>query len=79
MDVKTGEIKPVNELTPEQLASKRWVELGKRPNPGCRRCYGRGYTGRDLVTGNMIICRCVKPRPVSPKSNKYIELLKKKD
>lgn len=63
MDTSTGEIKPMDELTPEQLLSGKWVELGQRPNPGCRRCHGRGYTGRNLTTGNVIQCRCVKERP----------------
>ena len=63
MDVQTGEIKDANELTPEQIASDRWVELGKRPNPGCNHCHGRGWIGRDVVTGEVIVCRCVKKRP----------------
>ena len=40
-----------------------WLKLGKRPNPGCSRCHGRGYTGRNVTTGKYILCRCVKTRP----------------
>jgi len=64
MEKDTGEIKAMDKLTPEQVASGKWVELGKRPNPGCKRCHGRGYTGRDTVTNTVILCRCVKKRPV---------------
>ena len=62
MHVETGEVKEVNELTPEQLASGKWKELGKRPDPGCKKCYGRGYIGRDIVTNRVIECLCVKKR-----------------
>ncbi len=67
MNVETGEVKEIGELTPEEIASGKWKELGKRPNPGCKRCHGRGYIGRDVVSGNVIECRCVKKRPVSSK------------
>lgn len=64
MDVKTGEIKAIDELSDEELLRGRWEELGKRPNPGCKRCHGRGWIGRDVVTGNVIQCKCVKKRPM---------------
>lgn len=63
MNVETGEIKETNELTPAEIASGRWKKLGKRPNPGCKRCHGRGYIGVDVVTKTVIECRCVKKRP----------------
>ena len=63
MDKETGEIKDLNELTSEDIASKRWVELGKRPNPGCKKCHGRGWVGREITSNRVIICKCVKKRP----------------
>jgi len=63
MNVETGEIKEVAELTPEEVASKMWKEIGHRPNPGCKRCHGRGYIGRNITTNTVVICRCVKKRP----------------
>ena len=63
MDTETGKIKPMDELTPEQIASGRWIELGKRPKPGCKHCHGRGWIGRDIVTNKVIVCKCVKKRP----------------
>lgn len=39
-----------------------WLELGRRPNPGCRHCNGKGYTGVN-DEGKYVLCRCVKPRP----------------
>jgi len=62
MDRETGQIKERNELTPAEIASDRWKELGKRPNPGCSRCHGRGYTGFDLHTRSCLVSwarRCV--------------------
>jgi hypothetical protein len=30
-----------------------------RPNENCRHCYGRGTIGKNIKTGEMIICSCV--------------------
>jgi len=63
VDEETEEIKESSKLTPVEIASGRWKELGKRPNPGCRRCHGRGYIGFDMITHKVIECICVKRRP----------------
>lgn len=60
MHEDTGEIKEIEKLTAKQLASRKWKELDKKPNPSCKRCYGRGYIGRDVITDRVIECRCVK-------------------
>jgi hypothetical protein len=26
----------------------------------CRACYGRGYTGKNLTTGEIVPCKCLK-------------------
>ena len=28
------------------------------PKPNCKRCFGRGYIGRDTETGSFILCKC---------------------
>ena len=37
------------------------VRLPHPPNPDCKRCHGRGYTGTDAKTGKLLIClKCYK-------------------
>lgn len=63
MNVETGEIKPKDKLTRQEIKSGLWVGMDKRPNPGCKHCHGRGYTGLDIAKNKLIICKCVKKRP----------------
>ena len=68
METTTGEIKTfVNEaaLNAEQAnriaaGKKPLIPLDQFPNPKCKKCYGRGHVGKDLKTGLMIPCKCVK-------------------
>jgi len=30
-----------------------------RPNESCKYCYGRGTVGKDVNTGETVICSCV--------------------
>lgn len=46
MDEQQAEIKPV-----------KTVAIARR---NCRRCFGRGYSGREVKTGYYIRCSCVK-------------------
>lgn len=66
MDVKTGEIREFKNETELEKAQRtgEWVELGKRPNPGCKKCHGRGHRGKDIVTNRYVPCKCVKARPM---------------
>lgn len=32
------------------------------PDPNCRACFGKGWTGRDRATGRVIPCKCVRRR-----------------
>lgn len=59
MDPKTGKIR---EFESNKAAADVGftLKIGCRPNPGCRKCYGRGYVSQD-VRGK-IPCSCVKPR-----------------
>lgn len=36
------------------------VPLIKKPKSNCKRCYGRGYIGRDRVKKYFIMCNCIK-------------------
>lgn len=38
------------------------LELGKKPKRNCRKCYGRGFLGRDFQTKQLIPCSCTKPK-----------------
>ena len=68
MDQDTGEIKTFATkaaLDAEQASrivegKKPLIELDQHPDPKCKKCYGRGHVGKDLKTGKMIPCRCVK-------------------
>ncbi len=64
MHEETGEIRAIDKLTPEQKSSGKWATIERRPNPGCKRCHGRGWIGKDVNTGKVIKCRCVKKRPI---------------
>jgi len=62
MNVETGEIKEFDDRYKLQaaMATGKWIELERRPNPKCKRCYGRGHTGYDTVLKRYLLCRCVK-------------------
>ena len=68
MDTRTGEIKTFEneaQLNAEQAnriaaGEPPLVELDQYPDPKCKKCYGRGHVGKDLKTGLMIPCKCVK-------------------
>lgn len=64
MNVETGEIKEFDyiEALQKAVSTGKWVMLSKLPDRNCKICYGRGYIGRDVTTGNYIPCKCVKPK-----------------
>lgn len=31
----------------------------KEPNQSCKKCFGRGWIGKDSNTGNPIPCKCI--------------------
>ena len=37
-------------------------DAGLMANPNCKKCYGRGYIGRDIHTNLMKPCRCLRRR-----------------
>ena len=34
-------------------------EMERRPNPSCRKCYGRGYVGKRK-DGSFVLCTCFR-------------------
>lgn len=51
-------------ITPFDVIKKLAEKIGqdvKDPEPSCKRCYGRGYVGRDSETKAPIPCKCVFP------------------
>ena len=64
MDTKTGDVISSDELTPldviKAVAKETGIEL-RDPNEGCKKCYGRGYIGRDSMTKQPIPCTCIYP------------------
>jgi len=45
------------------LSSWSGVTFGN-PRPGCKKCFGRGYIGKDTETGQPIMCLCSRNRPM---------------
>ena len=53
---------------------KRWWNGGNLAKRGCKRCYGRGYSGTIVTrdgrdTGVKKPCRCTRTRDVFARSN----------
>lgn len=44
----------------EVTGQEQWYYIGKVPKSGCKRCYGTGLVGRNLVTKKFVSCRCIK-------------------
>lgn len=38
------------------------ITLPYPPKKDCKKCYGRGYSGTNVVNGRLIICRKCYPR-----------------
>ena len=57
------EVKIADVPTPEQLnqafLTGDWSDLKVKPKSNCKRCYGRGYEGRNTQTGKLVVCGCV--------------------
>ena len=55
-------------LTKEEQEELEALEHAIQPKIGCRKCYGRGYTGQEveqsgdrwIPTGRMVTCSCIK-------------------
>lgn len=60
------------QLTPLQVIKGMARTLGQDindPKPNCKRCYGRGYTGRDSESKAPIPCLCMYSKDVIASNN----------
>ena len=51
-------------ITPLDVIRKVAESIGQElcdPNPGCKKCAGRGYIGRNAETKAPIPCSCIQP------------------
>lgn len=64
MNLETGEIFQVQRVdSPDfqaRLMKGDFALLEKLPRKSCKKCHGRGYVGRNLQTGKLIVCGCTK-------------------
>lgn len=54
-DVRAGWFSTIK----DKLAQKK-INL-KKPKKSCRRCFGRGYIGRNVLTNSVVPCSCILP------------------
>lgn len=59
MNPDTGEISIVEEQESPVVQPDFYFGIEKLPNPKCKKCFGRGYIGRDILTDHVIPCKCV--------------------
>jgi len=67
MNINTGEFVPFNKLKQAYESGiigandlKDYIEV-YAPDPNCKKCYGRGHTGRNKQTGKYLACKCTRP------------------
>jgi hypothetical protein len=56
MDKQTGE---VFKLADGEKLPPGCHLLNKPPNPKCKKCFGKGWTGRYMDTGEVVPCNCI--------------------
>ncbi len=61
MSLFSGEIYTVPEDEVDNLEDGQ-LPLADHPKENCPKCYGRGWTDRNSVTGVYSICKCLKKR-----------------
>ena len=63
MNLETGEIIEARVDAPDfqaRLLKGDFALLDKLPRHSCKRCHGRGHSGRNVQTGKLIVCSCTK-------------------
>lgn len=58
----TGERVELNPLEKIKFAAERFGIALNDPDPSCKKCYGRGYTGIDTKTQIPVACKCITPK-----------------
>lgn len=56
------DLKNTDPLLIIKLAAKGMGIIIDDPKPNCKKCYGRGYLGRKVNTGEPIPCSCIFPK-----------------
>jgi hypothetical protein len=59
-----------------KLLSQGQFPLKKRPSQSCKKCYGRGYTGKNVTDFTYIPCSCLRKQI---DFDLFKELLKEED
>jgi len=77
IDTAKGTLIDKSKLSPfEQIkiaAQQSGTEI-RKPNSGCKHCYGRGYTGITL-TGEPVACTCIFPARTGQQLKQDINML----
>jgi len=64
IDTSKGELIDKGKLSEfdviKAIAKQTGIEI-KKPNSGCKHCYGRGWIGKDYITKAPIPCNCIYP------------------
>lgn len=53
------------------------VPLTSMPPSNCRKCFGRGYTAKDIISNLYMVCSCTRKRIDFTKYNNKIEIASK--
>jgi hypothetical protein len=65
IDTESGKVVEKEELTPFQIiksiAKENKYEIND-PDPSCKKCYGRGYIGKDSNSKMPFPCKCIYPK-----------------
>ena len=67
----SGEIYKVFEDEIKNL-DKYQIPLKSLPSTSCRKCYGRGYFGKDLKLNIFLVCKCMQKHINFDKFNQEI-------
>lgn len=54
-----------------EAAEQMHIKINK-PNPSCKKCHGRGYTGRRHDTGEPLTCSCIFPKEEKAESEREL-------
>lgn len=67
MNPDTGAITPLTDEQAKEVNRLRaengkapLLKLKRPPKASCKKCRGRGHTGKNLVTGFFVQCSCTK-------------------
>lgn len=68
MELAKALTEPVAKEAPQEMSIDEmmakfmpdYVPLKSLPDKNCKKCYGQGHTGRNVVTGKFIPCSCTK-------------------